>query len=66
MREQRSAEGPFDVVAGGELPGEDAEARAERRRRSREVGASWWLEWIGVGEPFAATLRRVRGGPPRD
>jgi alkanesulfonate monooxygenase SsuD/methylene tetrahydromethanopterin reductase-like flavin-dependent oxidoreductase (luciferase family) len=67
IKQYRSADEPYDLVAGGYTPG-DNPAVFER------VGATWWLEsldpwrfgWDGENQyPAEAIQERVRQGPPK-
>jgi alkanesulfonate monooxygenase SsuD/methylene tetrahydromethanopterin reductase-like flavin-dependent oxidoreductase (luciferase family) len=63
--EHRSSAAPFDLIAGGNSPGDDpAQARAHVEAY-QEAGATWWIEFVlpepGEGEQ---ALTRIKQGPP--
>jgi alkanesulfonate monooxygenase SsuD/methylene tetrahydromethanopterin reductase-like flavin-dependent oxidoreductase (luciferase family) len=64
VQNERQADGPFDVVIGGQLPRDRAEAAATIDEYAA-AGLTWWVE--GIHEAFAPLdeLRaRIRRGPP--
>ena len=61
----RTSSTSFDLVVGGNSPGDDpAKARAHVEEFI-EAGATWWVEFVlpGVGEADEA-LTRIKQGPP--
>ena len=67
VREHRTGAAPFDVVLGGETPGDDPAAGAAIVAPYAAAGLTWWVEglsdWRGS---FAAMRARLRQGPPRE
>ena len=56
---------PFDVVLGGETPGDERARGAAIVAPYAAAGATWWLESLhGFRGPLAATRARIRQGPP--
>ena len=65
MRAGRDEHAHFDLVTGGDLPGETPDQKRVRAAVARETGATWWLEWAGVGgASFDTTLALAQAGPP--
>jgi alkanesulfonate monooxygenase SsuD/methylene tetrahydromethanopterin reductase-like flavin-dependent oxidoreductase (luciferase family) len=66
VRQHRTTEGHFDVVASGATPvNEPAHAR-EVVAAFQEVGATWWLEWLDEQRgTFAKMREHIQQGPPR-
>ncbi|MET8233287.1 LLM class flavin-dependent oxidoreductase [Micromonospora sp. NPDC005298] len=55
---------PFDVAIGGRRRGSDERAERAHLREVAAAGATWWLEYVPVGDP--ATMRAaVARGPLR-
>ncbi|HKV42278.1 MAG TPA: LLM class flavin-dependent oxidoreductase [Blastocatellia bacterium] len=60
----------FDIIAGGETPGEDPTRSLDIIRPFAEAGATWWVEssWASEdpedGLNSKKTLARIRQGPP--
>lgn len=66
VRQHRTTEGHFDIIASGATPvNEQAKAR-EVVAAFQESGATWWLEWLDEQRgTFAQMREHVRKGPPR-
>jgi hypothetical protein len=66
VRQHRTTEGHFDVVASGATPvNEPAQAR-EVVAAFQEEGATWWLEWLDEQRGTFTKMREHIGqGPPR-
>jgi alkanesulfonate monooxygenase SsuD/methylene tetrahydromethanopterin reductase-like flavin-dependent oxidoreductase (luciferase family) len=65
VREHRAGDGPFDVLVGGETPGDDPAAARERLEPLAEAGMTWWQEVLTPRRGDLDALRaRVRLGPP--
>ena len=65
VREHRAESGkPFDIVFGGTTPGNKPGQAAEMVRPYKDVGATWWVENLWVGEK-AKVLKRINQGPPQ-
>ena len=66
VSEHRITSGSFDVIASGATPlGETARGQ-EMVGAFREVGATWWLEWLDEQRgTFAQMREHIRQGPPR-
>lgn len=57
---------PFDIVAEGRTPGEDAERAAAIVRPFADAGATWWTEAMWEAPNGTDEVRaRIRQGPPR-
>jgi hypothetical protein len=63
IAEQRPQATPFDIVVGGQTPGDDHSQAAQTVRPFVEAGATWWLESLW---PFSIDQARARieRGPP--
>ena len=65
----RTEGGPYDIVAEGETPGDDAAAASAILRPWQVAGATWWLEsrWQLPRETDTLTIvrERIAQGPPR-
>jgi hypothetical protein len=62
--EQRPQTTPFDIIAGGQTPGDDPKQATKSVRPFAEAGATWWLEsapTFSVDE----VRTRLKQGPPR-
>ena len=65
VRGERADGGPFDVVIGGRLPADRAEAAAAIGRYE-QAGMTWWVEAIHEALGSVDELRAlIRRGPPR-
>lgn len=62
--EQRSETTPFDIVVGGQTPGNSWKQAAEIVRPFAESGATWWLE-SGMSFSEEEVRARLKQGPPR-
>lgn len=66
VKERRTSDGPFDLVAGAENPMDDPSELADRVSALEEAGLTWAIysfgSWNGTME---GTRERVRQGPPR-
>lgn len=72
----RATDAPFDVVGGGQTPGDDPHRAAETVQKFAEAGVTWWIEGVtpydfGLGwgdswppELVERTWTRIRQGPP--
>jgi alkanesulfonate monooxygenase SsuD/methylene tetrahydromethanopterin reductase-like flavin-dependent oxidoreductase (luciferase family) len=58
-------EEPYDVVAQGGTPADDAEAARNEVRRWRDAGATWWIEADWAAPAVDPVRRRIAAGPPR-
>jgi len=74
VTEHRTNDGPFDVAAAGETPGDAQAAGTEIVARYEEAGLTWWIEsidpwrfgWTEDGPwPIGEMRARVRQGPPK-
>ena len=62
----RDEDGPFDVMVGGETPGDDPARAGEIVSAYAAAGVTWWAERIGPWRgPPEEMRQRVRQGPPR-
>ena len=64
-REQRTGDGPFDVILEGQTDGSAPGRGAEHVAPYLEAGLTWWIEAMGWwrGGPQEA-MNRIRQGPP--
>jgi hypothetical protein len=66
VRQNRSSDGAFDVVASGATYTNEKAKIQETIGAFREAGATWWLEWLDEQRgTFAQMGERVRQGPPK-
>ena len=66
VSEHRTTIGSFDVIASGETPPGERAKGQEMVGAFREVGATWWLEWLDEQRgTFAQMREHIRQGPPR-
>jgi len=61
----RTTSAPFDLVVGGNSPGDDPAKACAYVEEFIEAGATWWIEFVlpGPGETNEA-LTRIKQGPP--
>ena len=66
IERERASSGPFDLMAGGNSPGDDRTRAIAHVAAFAEAGATWWSEFVlpDAGEDEQA-LTRIRQGPPR-
>jgi probable F420-dependent oxidoreductase len=65
VQAHRTSDGPFDVMAGGDVPFDDPERAREVLAAYAEAGVTWWVEGVGSWRgDVEAMVRFVRGGPP--
>jgi alkanesulfonate monooxygenase SsuD/methylene tetrahydromethanopterin reductase-like flavin-dependent oxidoreductase (luciferase family) len=63
---ERTRTTPFDIVLGGETPGEDLAAARAILAPLADAGVTWWTEFVGPYRGGAAAMRaRILQGPPR-
>lgn len=66
VRENRSSDGPYDIVKEGETPGNDSAKARAIVQPFAEAGATWWLESMWWDNVTVEIIRqRIRQGPPR-
>ncbi|QBD76703.1 LLM class flavin-dependent oxidoreductase [Ktedonosporobacter rubrisoli] len=65
VREQRTQDTPFDVVAGGLTSGTDKARDAAQVASFAEAGATWWLECYLPQHTLEQVRQRIRQGPPQ-
>ncbi|HJU29142.1 MAG TPA: hypothetical protein VJ718_08225, partial [Candidatus Binataceae bacterium] len=66
VKARRTDAGPFDVIASGATPFGDKAKGREVVNKFKQVGATWWLEWLDEQRgSFEQMRRHVRTGPPR-
>lgn len=66
INQVRTRTRPYDVVVGGETPGDDPEKGAEIIASFSKVGVTWWLEDInGLRGTFNEMHQRIKQGPPK-
>jgi alkanesulfonate monooxygenase SsuD/methylene tetrahydromethanopterin reductase-like flavin-dependent oxidoreductase (luciferase family) len=64
VEQHRTATGPFDIIAGGQTPGNNQKRAAKIVRPYAEAGATWWLE-SSTFSPLDKLRARLNQGPPR-
>ena len=66
VRQHRTRDGHFDIVASGATPVNERTKAQEIVTAFREAGATWWLEWLDDQRgTFAQMREHIRKGPPR-
>jgi alkanesulfonate monooxygenase SsuD/methylene tetrahydromethanopterin reductase-like flavin-dependent oxidoreductase (luciferase family) len=66
VRQHRSSDGPFDVIASGATDPAEKTKTQESIGAFSEAGATWWLEWLDEQRGTFAQMRElVRKGPPK-
>jgi alkanesulfonate monooxygenase SsuD/methylene tetrahydromethanopterin reductase-like flavin-dependent oxidoreductase (luciferase family) len=66
VRAHRAGGGPFEVMLGGETPGDDPAAALAVVEPLAAAGMTWWSETLEPRRGDLAAMReRVRQGPPR-
>ncbi|HLZ58695.1 MAG TPA: LLM class flavin-dependent oxidoreductase [Ktedonosporobacter sp.] len=61
----RSSSAPFDLVTGGNSPGEDRSRARAHVEPYIEAGATWWSEFVLDAADAEGAMKRIRQGPPR-
>ncbi len=56
---------PYEIVAQGVTPADDAKAARAEVRRWRNAGATWWIEADWAAPGVDPVRRRIAAGPPR-
>jgi alkanesulfonate monooxygenase SsuD/methylene tetrahydromethanopterin reductase-like flavin-dependent oxidoreductase (luciferase family) len=64
IMEHRDSSAPFDVVHGGNTPGDDYASASEIVAPYADAGVTWWLESFGSDATVEETRKRIRQGPP--
>jgi alkanesulfonate monooxygenase SsuD/methylene tetrahydromethanopterin reductase-like flavin-dependent oxidoreductase (luciferase family) len=63
---ERTRSTPFDIVLGGETPGDDPAAARAILDPLADAGVTWWTEFVGPYRGGAEAMRaRILQGPPR-
>jgi alkanesulfonate monooxygenase SsuD/methylene tetrahydromethanopterin reductase-like flavin-dependent oxidoreductase (luciferase family) len=63
---QRTRSTPFDIITGGETPGDDAAQASAILAPLAEAGVTWWMEFVGSYRGDGDAMRaRILQGPPR-
>jgi alkanesulfonate monooxygenase SsuD/methylene tetrahydromethanopterin reductase-like flavin-dependent oxidoreductase (luciferase family) len=66
VRQHRTTEGHFDLVASGATPVNERAKAQEVVAAFQETGATWWLEWLDEQRgTFAQMREHIRKGPPK-
>jgi alkanesulfonate monooxygenase SsuD/methylene tetrahydromethanopterin reductase-like flavin-dependent oxidoreductase (luciferase family) len=66
VRDHRSKDGPFDLLASGATGGEERGAGPDEVAALEAAGATWWFERLHDDRgPFEQMRERVQRGPPR-
>jgi hypothetical protein len=63
VAEHRTAQGPFDIIAGGSTA-PNLQGAADMVRPYADAGATWWIEGDMAADTVQKILERVRQGPP--
>ena len=61
--EHREQTTPFDILAGGETPGNSIKQAAKQVQPFEKAGATWWLE--SRMSSIKKVRERINQGPPR-
>ena len=65
VKSLRASPAPFDVIAAGVTPGDDAAAARGVVEPQAAAGATWWCEFLMPARgDLAANRRRIQQGPP--
>jgi alkanesulfonate monooxygenase SsuD/methylene tetrahydromethanopterin reductase-like flavin-dependent oxidoreductase (luciferase family) len=63
---QRTRSRPFDIISGGETPGDDPAQASAILTPLAEAGVTWWTELVGSYRGDGDAMRaRILQGPPR-
>lgn len=63
---QRTRSTPFEIVTGGETPGDDPAQASAILAPLAEAGVTWWAEFVGSYRGDGEAMRaRILQGPPR-
>jgi alkanesulfonate monooxygenase SsuD/methylene tetrahydromethanopterin reductase-like flavin-dependent oxidoreductase (luciferase family) len=63
---QRTRSMPFDIITGGETPGDDPAQASAILAPLAEAGVTWWMEFVGSYRGDGDAMRaRILQGPPR-
>jgi hypothetical protein len=62
--EQRPQTTPFDIITGGQTPGDNPKRAIKSVRPFAEAGATWWLESVSAFS-VDEVRARLKQGPPR-
>jgi alkanesulfonate monooxygenase SsuD/methylene tetrahydromethanopterin reductase-like flavin-dependent oxidoreductase (luciferase family) len=63
---QRTRSAPFDIINGGETPGDDPAQAGAILAPLAEAGVTWWTEFVGSYRGDGDAMRaRILQGPPR-
>ncbi len=63
---QRTRSIPFEIVNGGETPGDDPARASATLAPLAEAGVTWWMEFVGSYRGDGDAMRtRILQGPPR-
>jgi alkanesulfonate monooxygenase SsuD/methylene tetrahydromethanopterin reductase-like flavin-dependent oxidoreductase (luciferase family) len=65
IREHRESSAPFDVVHGGNTPGDNPTRALEIVTPYIDAGVTWWLESFGHDATVDEVQKRIEQGPPR-
>lgn len=66
IKEERTAETPFDIVKIGATPGDNSAKASKIVDAYASVGVTWWLESLFTRRDSCEKMReRIRQGPPR-
>lgn len=67
IRQFRTSDEPFDVLASGNTSGSDREKDSDMVLPFAEAGATWWQESFAGSDDMEleAVRTRIRQGPPR-
>lgn len=62
--ERRDTSTPFDIIVGGDTPGNNREKAVKKVRPFAKAGATWWME-SGLTLSPDKLWSRIKQGPPR-
>lgn len=66
IQSYRTKNTPFDIIIGGETPGEDLSEQYEILSPYKKLGVTWWSEDINGRRGSLKEMReRIRQGPPK-
>ncbi len=67
ISEHRTADGPFEIVLEGVVPGDDPDAARAKLAPLAAAGATWWIEsrWEAPLNTPEALMDRIKQGPPK-
>ena len=64
IAENRTADGPYEIIWEGTTPGEDKNKAADILQPWQAAGVTWWIESMWEVGDQAKLVERIRQGPP--